>query len=175
MSDIIMGIDLGTTNSAVAIVEDGQPRIIANGDQKIMPSVVSYSKQTDWLVGQPALNQYALNPDNTIRSIKREMGSEERIELGGRELSPQEISAFILRELKTIAEKDLGQPVNKAVITVPAYFTNAQRQATKEAGEIANSIIRKVDSTGALTVSFIKDTVTYTYNFDKVKEGLVLE
>ena len=144
MSDIIVGIDLGTTNSAVAIVQDGQPRILTDGDQRIMPSVISWSKQTGWLTGRPALNQYALNPDNTIRSIKRKMGSPERITLGGREFSPQEISAFILRELKAIAEKNLGQPVNKAVITVPAYFTNAQRQATKEAGEIAGLEVMRI-------------------------------
>lgn len=144
MSEPIIGIDLGTTNSAVAIVENGQPRIIADGEQRIMPSVVGYSSQTGWLVGQPALNQYALNPDNTVRSIKRQMGSTEKIQLAGREFTPQEISAFILRELKTIAEKELDQPVNKAVITVPAYFTNAQRQATKEAGEIAGLEVARI-------------------------------
>ena len=93
MNDIIVGIDLGTTNSAVAIVQDGQPRILAKGDQKVIPSVVSYSKQSGWLIGQPALNQYTLNPENTVRSVKRKMGSDEQIKLGGREFSPQEISA----------------------------------------------------------------------------------
>ncbi len=155
MSDIIVGIDLGTTNSAVAIVENGQPRLIPNGDQRILPSVVSYSKETGWLVGRPALNQYALNPDNTIRSIKRKMGSEERVKIGGREFSPQEISAFILRELKTIAENDLGQPVTKAVITVPAYFTNAQRRATKEAGEIAGlEVVRIINEPTAAALAY---------------------
>ncbi len=155
MTDIIVGIDLGTTNSAVAIVEDGQPRILARGDQKIMPSVVGYSKQSGWLVGQPALNQYTLDPDNTIRSIKRKMGSDERIKLGDKELKPQEISAFILRELKTIAEEDLGQPVNKAVLTVPAYFTNAQRQATKEAGEIAGlEVVRIINEPTAAALAY---------------------
>jgi len=144
MSDIIIGIDLGTTNSAVAVVQDGQPRILARGDQRITPSVVGYTKQGGWLVGRPALNQYALDPDNTVRSIKRKMGSDERVTLGGREFSPPEISAFILRELKTIAEENLGQPVSKAVITVPAYFTNAQRQATQEAGQIAGLEVARI-------------------------------
>lgn len=155
MQEPIVGIDLGTTNSAVAIVKNGQPQIIANGDQRIMPSVVSYSQQTGWLVGRPALNQYALNPDNTVRSIKRKMGSPEKVQLGGRDLSPQEISAFILRELKTIAEKELGQPVNKAVITVPAYFTNAQRQATQEAGEIAGlEVVRIINEPTAAALAY---------------------
>ncbi len=155
MSDIIIGIDLGTTNSAAAIVQDGQPRILANGDQKIIPSVVGHSKQAGWLVGQPALNQYAFDPDNTVRSIKREMGSEDRVTLDDQEFSPQQISSFILRELKAIAEKDLGQPVTKAVITVPAYFTNAQRQATKEAGEIAGlEVVRIINEPTAAALAY---------------------
>ncbi|MBN1993290.1 MAG: Hsp70 family protein [Anaerolineae bacterium] len=155
MNEPIVGIDLGTTNSAVAIVKNGQPKIIASGEQRIMPSVVSYSQQTGWLVGQPALNQYALNPDNTVRSIKRKIGSAEKVQLGGRDFSPQEISAFILRELKTIAEKELGQAVNKAVITVPAYFTNAQRQATQEAGEIAGlEVVRIINEPTAAALAY---------------------
>jgi molecular chaperone DnaK len=155
MSDIIVGIDLGTTNSAVAIVQNGQPRILPKGDQRIIPSVVGHSKQAGWLVGRPALNQYVLDPDNTVRSIKRKMGSDERIVLGGREFTPQQISAFILRELKTIAEENLGQPVNKAVITVPAYFTNQQRQATKEAGEIAGlEVVRIINEPTAAALAY---------------------
>jgi molecular chaperone DnaK len=155
MSDIIVGIDLGTTNSAVAIVQDSRPRILAKGDQKIIPSVVGYSRQAGWLVGRPALNQYALDPDNTVRSIKRKMGSQEQVRLGGREFTPQEISAFILRELKTIAEENLGQPVQKAVITVPAYFTDAQRQATKEAGEIAGlEVVRIINEPTAAALAY---------------------
>ncbi|GAB4416236.1 MAG: molecular chaperone DnaK [Anaerolineae bacterium] len=155
MSEIIVGIDLGTTNSAVAVVQDGQPRILPKGDQRIIPSVVGWSKESGWLVGRPALNQYALNPDQTIRSIKRKMGSNERVAIGNREFTPQEISAFILRELKTIAEKNLGQPVNKAVITVPAYFTNAQRQATKEAGEIAGlEVVRIINEPTAAALAY---------------------
>ncbi len=155
MSDIIVGIDLGTTNSAVAIVQDGVPRILSKGDQKIIPSVVGYSKQGGWLVGRAALNQYTLDPDNTVRSIKRDMGSDRRVTLGGREFTPQEISAFILRELKAIAEENLGQTVTKAVITVPAYFTNAQRQATKEAGEIAGlEVVRIINEPTAAALAY---------------------
>ena len=155
MSDIIVGIDLGTTNSAVAFVQDGQPRILSKGNQRIIPSVVASSKQAGWLVGRPAFNQYVLDPDNTVRSIKRQMGSPERVKLGGREFSPQEISAFILRELKTIAEEDLGRPVNSAVITVPAYFTNAQRTATEEAGQIAGlEVVRIINEPTAAALAY---------------------
>lgn len=159
MNDIIVGIDLGTTNSAVAIVQDGQPRLLPKGEQKIIPSVVGYSEQSGWLVGQPALNQYTLNPENTIRSIKRKMGGNERVKLGGKEFSPQEISAFILRELKGIAEENLGQPVSKAVITVPAYFTNAQREATKEAGQIAGlEVVRIINEPTAAALAYGLDS-----------------
>jgi molecular chaperone DnaK len=155
MSEVIVGIDLGTTNSAVAVVQEGQPRILPKGDQKIIPSVVGYSKQSGWLVGRPALNQYVLDPENTIRSIKRKMGSSEKLSLGGRLFTPQQISAFILRELKQIAEENLGHPVNKAVITVPAYFTNAQRQATKEAGEIAGlEVVRIINEPTAAALAY---------------------
>ncbi len=155
MNDIIVGIDLGTTNSAVAVVEDGIPRVLSKNGQKIIPSVVSYSKQSGWLVGQPALNQYTLNPENTVRSIKRRIGSDEKINLGGRSFSTQEISAFILREMKAIAEESLGRPVNKAVITVPAYFTNAQRQATKESGEIAGlEVVRIINEPTAAALAY---------------------
>ncbi|MDX1522696.1 MAG: Hsp70 family protein, partial [Anaerolineae bacterium] len=166
MSDIIVGIDLGTTNSAVAIVEDGQPRLLGRGTEKIIPSVVGYAKQGGWLVGRAALNQYTLDPDNTVRSIKRKMGTDEKIELGGRTLTPQQISAFILRELKTIAEENLGQPVSKAVITVPAYFTNAQRQATKEAGEIAGlEVVRIINEPTAAALA---------YGLDQAEDQLAL-
>lgn len=155
MSEVIVGIDLGTTNSAVAVVQEGQPRILPKGDQKIIPSVVGYSKQSGWLVGRPALNQYVLDPENTIRSIKRKMGTSEKFSLGGRLFTPQQISAFILRELKQIAEENLGHPVNKAVITVPAYFTNAQRQATKEAGEIAGlEVVRIINEPTAAALAY---------------------
>ncbi len=155
MSDIIVGIDLGTTNSAVAVVQDGQPRLLGRGDEKIIPSVVGYSKTGGWLVGRPALNQYTLDPENTIRSIKRKMGTDETVQLGSRQFTPQQISAFILRELKTIAEESLGQPVSKAVITVPAYFTNAQRQVTQEAGKIAGlEVVRIINEPTAAALAY---------------------
>lgn len=155
MKDIIIGIDLGTTNSAVAIVQNGEPRMLTRGEQRIMPSVVAYSKQAGWLVGQAALNQYTLDPVNTVRSIKRNMGSPDMLSLGGHELNPQQISAFILRELKAIAEEALEQPISKAVITVPAYFTNAQRQATKEAGEIAGlEVVRIINEPTAAALAY---------------------
>jgi molecular chaperone DnaK len=140
----IVGIDLGTTFSAVSIVQDGQPHILTNGGERIIPSVVGYSSQGKWLVGTPARNQYIFAPENTVRSIKRQMGSTERVTLGGHEFTPQQISAFILRELKRIAEENLGQAVNKAVITVPAYFSDAQRQATKDAGVIAGLEVARI-------------------------------
>jgi molecular chaperone DnaK len=141
----IIGIDLGTTNSAVAITRDGVPQILPRGDERIIPSVVGYDGGNGrWLVGTPARNQYVLDPENTVRSIKRKMGTDTRIELGGRQLSPPEISAFILRELKTIAERHLGSEVSEAVITVPAYFNDAQRQATIDAGQIADLRVRRI-------------------------------
>jgi len=153
--DIIVGIDLGTTNSAVAIVQDGIPQLLHRDEQKIIPSVVAYSKQAGWLVGRPALNQYILDPDNTIRSIKRKIGSDEIVTLGGHTFTPQQVSAFILRELKNIAEEALGQSVIKAVITVPAYFTNVQRQATKEAGEIAGlEVVRIINEPTAAALAY---------------------
>jgi molecular chaperone DnaK len=141
----IIGIDLGTTNSAVAITRDGVPQILPRGDERIIPSVVGYDGGNGrWLVGTPARNQYVLDPENTVRSIKRKMGTDTRIELGGRQLSPPEISAFILRELKTIAERHLGSEVSEVVITVPAYFNDAQRQATIDAGQIADLRVRRI-------------------------------
>lgn len=141
----IIGIDLGTTNSAVAITRDGAPQILPRGDERIIPSVVGYDASNGrWLVGTPARNQYVLAPENTVRSIKRKMGTDARLELGGRPLSPPEISAFILRELKNIAERHLGGEVSEAVITVPAYFNDAQRQATMDAGQIAGLRVRRI-------------------------------
>ena len=141
----IVGIDLGTTNSGVAIVQNGAPMMIPHGSERIIPSVVSFSDVTQsWLVGTPARNQYVLDPDNTVRSIKRKMGSEERVRMGGQEFTPQQVSAFILRELKGIAERNLGEPITEAVITVPAYFTDAARQATRDAGRIAGFEVRRI-------------------------------
>ncbi len=140
----IVGIDLGTTNSGVAAVRDGLPVMLPNGNERIIPSVVGYSSNQKWLVGTPARNQYVLDPENTVRSIKRKMGDDLRTTLGGRSLSPQEISAFILRELKEIASRSLGEDVSDAVITVPAYFSDAARQATRDAGQIAGFNVRRI-------------------------------
>ncbi len=132
-----IGIDLGTTFSLVASIEEGRPRVLADQGERLLPSVVGFSSQGELLVGAPARNQYVLEPEATVKSIKRKMGTEERVTLQGREFRPQEISAYILRELKQRAERALGEPVERAVITVPAYFTDAARQATRDAGEIA--------------------------------------
>ncbi|MGC9398377.1 MAG: Hsp70 family protein [Anaerolineae bacterium] len=140
----IVGIDLGTTNSGVAIVENGAPRMLPHGNERIIPSVVGYSPSGEWLVGTPARNQYIYNPENTVRSIKRSMGTARRVNLGGRKFSPPEISAFILRELKQIAEHNLEEEITDAVITVPAYFPDAARQATRDAGRIAGFNVRRI-------------------------------
>jgi molecular chaperone DnaK len=138
MNEIIVGIDLGTTNSEIAIYRDGRPVVLADdAGRLILPSVVGLADDGSLLVGEEARNQYLLHPDRTIRSIKRRMGRDEKVRLGERDYAPQEISAMILRRLKEIAEARLGHPIAKAVITVPAYFSDAQRQATREAGEIA--------------------------------------
>ena len=141
---MIVGIDLGTTNSGVAVVRNGAPQMLPNGEERIIPSVVGYSPADQWLVGTPARNQFIFNPENTVRSIKREMGTDTRVQLAGRQFSPQEISAFILRELKTIAERNLGNEITDAVITVPAYFSDAARQATRDAGQIAGFNVRRI-------------------------------
>jgi len=140
----IVGIDLGTTNSGVSVVRDGAPQMLPNGDERIIPSVVSYTDDGKWLVGTPARNQYILNPETTVRSIKRHMGTDYQVRLAGRNLRPQEISAFVLRELKAIAECNLGHEVTEAVITVPAYFPDAARQATRDAGRIAGFNVRRI-------------------------------
>jgi molecular chaperone DnaK len=140
----IVGIDLGTTNSGVATVRDGAPQMLPNGEEHIIPSVVGYSSAGQWLVGTPARNQYVFDPDNTVRSIKREMGTDKQVQLGGRQFAPPEISAFVLRELKTIAERNLGEEITDAVITVPAYFSDAARQATHDAGQIAGFNVRRI-------------------------------
>jgi molecular chaperone DnaK len=140
----IVGIDLGTTYSLVATVEHGVPRIISDEGERLIPSVVGVSPKGEFLVGSPARNQYVLEPENTVKSIKRKMGTPEKVALVGREYTPQEISAFILKKLKSTAERDQGQPVERAVITVPAYFSDAARQATKDAGEIAGFDVARI-------------------------------
>jgi molecular chaperone DnaK len=141
---LIIGIDLGTTFSAVALVRDGVPTILPCGDERIIPSVVGLAPDGGLLVGTPARNQYALYPERTVRSIKRQMGRAASVPLGDRSATPQQISALILRELRRAAEAQLGLPVDRAVITVPAYFSDAARQATREAGELAGFAVERI-------------------------------
>jgi molecular chaperone DnaK len=136
-NDVIVGIDLGTTNSEVAAFVDGQVRILDSGGEQILPSVVGISPSGELLVGASARNQLVLYPERTVRSIKRKMGQNETVSLADRQFTPPEISALILRELASWASRKLGCPISKAVITVPAYFSDAQRQATREAAQLA--------------------------------------
>ena len=130
----IIGIDLGTTNSCVGVMEGGQPVVVANAEgARTTPSVVAFTKSGERLVGEPAKRQAVTNADKTISSIKRHMGTDYRVTIDDKKYSPQEISAMILQKLKTDAENYLGEKVTEAVITVPAYFNDAQRQATKDA------------------------------------------
>src|SRR3989337_2375502 len=137
----IIGIDLGTTNSEAGIMEGGAPRIIPSAEGsayggKMFPSVVAFTKD-GILVGEPAKRQAVLNPEKTIMQIKRKMGTDHRVRIDGKEYTPQEVSAMILRKIKTDAEAFLGQPITQVVITVPAYFNDNQRQATRDSGRIA--------------------------------------
>ncbi len=141
----VIGIDLGTTNSAVAVMEGGEPTIIANLEgNRTTPSVVAFTKDGERLVGETAKRQAITNPDKTISSIKRHMGSDYKVDIDGKAYSPEEISAMILQKLKSDVEAYLGEKVTKAVITVPAYFTDAQRQATKDAGQIAGLEVERI-------------------------------
>ncbi len=141
----IIGIDLGTTNSCVAVMEGGQPTVIANTEgARTTPSVVAFTKTGERLVGEPAKRQAVTNANRTISSIKREMGSDYKVDIDGKKYSPQEISAMILQKLKADAEGYLGEKVTEAVITVPAYFNDAQRQATKDAGKIAGLDVKRI-------------------------------
>ncbi len=141
----VIGIDLGTTNSCVAVMEGGEAVVIPNAEgNRTTPSVVAFSKSGERMVGQTAKRQAITNPDRTIASIKREMGSDHRVNIDGKSYTPQEISAMILQKLKSDAEAYLGQPVTEAVITVPAYFPDAQRQATKDAGKIAGLDVKRI-------------------------------
>ena len=141
----IIGIDLGTTNSCVAVYEGGEPVVIPNAEgARTTPSVVAFSKTGERMVGQVAKRQAITNPDRTIISIKRDMGTDRKIDIDGKQYTPQEISAMILQKLKGDAEAYLGTPVTEAVITVPAYFTDAQRQATKDAGKIAGLDVKRI-------------------------------
>ncbi len=140
----IVGIDLGTTNSAVSVILNGKPVLLTRGGERIFPSVVGLTPDGQLTVGTAARNQYVLYPERTVRSIKRRMGAEEKVPLGDQEYSPSEISAMILREMKRVAEAALGEEVTRAVITVPAYFSDAARQATREAGEIAGFQVERI-------------------------------
>ena len=141
----IIGIDLGTTNSCVAVMEGGKPTVIANAEgARTTPSVVAFTKNNERLVGEPAKRQAVTNADNTISSIKRDMGTDHGRTINGKKYSPQQISAFILQKLKADAESYLGEKVTEAVITVPAYFNDAQRQATKDAGKIAGLEVKRI-------------------------------
>ena len=145
MTDEILGIDLGTTNSEIAIYLDGRPEVLRDDQGRIiLPSVVGLTETGELLVGEEARNQFLLYPERTVRSIKRRMGSDAKVQLGEREYTPQEISAIILSRLKEIAQARLGRPIRKAVITVPAYFSDTQRQATREAGEIAGLEVARI-------------------------------
>ena len=141
----IIGIDLGTTNSCVAVMEGGKPTVIANAEgARTTPSVVAFTKTGERLVGEPAKRQAVTNAERTISSIKRHMGSDYKVDIDGKKYSPQEISAMILQKLKADAENYIGEKVNEAVITVPAYFNDAQRQATKDAGKIAGLDVKRI-------------------------------
>ena len=141
----IIGIDLGTTNSCVAVMEGGEAVVIPNAEgARTTPSVVAFAKTGERMVGQVAKRQAITNPDRTISSIKREMGSDYKVNIDNKAYTPQEISAMVLQKLKSDAEAYLGQTVTDAVITVPAYFTDAQRQATKDAGRIAGLDVKRI-------------------------------
>ena len=158
----IIGIDLGTTNSCVSVMEGGEATVIPNAEgHRTTPSVVAFSKTGERMVGQVAKRQAVTNPDRTISSIKREMGSDYKVTIDGKKYTPQEISAMILQKLKADAEAYLGEPVTEAVITVPAYFTDAQRQATKDAGKIAGLDVKRIinePTAAALAYGLDKET-----------------
>jgi molecular chaperone DnaK (HSP70) len=155
VSEVIIGIDLGTTNSEVAVVEQGRVRVIPVDGSEIMPSVVGLSDEGGLLVGVEARNQYTLHPERTIRSIKRRMGEPTKVPMGDQAYSPQEISAMILSRLKAAAEANLGARVHKAVITVPAFFSDAQRQATRDAGELAGlEVVRIINEPTAAALAY---------------------
>jgi len=152
----IIGIDLGTTNSCVAVMEGGKPTVIANAEgDRTTPSVVAYTKDGERLVGKVAKRQAVVNHENTVQSIKREMGTNYKVKLNGKDYSPQEVSAMVLSKLKADAESYLGSPVTQAVITVPAYFNDSQRQATKDAGKIAGlEVLRIINEPTAASLAY---------------------
>lgn len=155
MSELIVGIDLGTTNSEIAAFTNGQVRVLGPGDTRMLPSCVGFSAAGELLVGETARNQQALYPERTVRSIKRKMGSGETVSLGDKNLTPQEISALILQELVGWAHRSLGERPERAVITVPAYFSDAQRSATREAGALAGlEVVRILNEPTAASLAY---------------------
>ncbi|MBL7198349.1 MAG: Hsp70 family protein, partial [Candidatus Omnitrophica bacterium] len=157
----VIGIDLGTSNSAAAIMEAGRPAIIPSAEGagvssgKAFPSVVAFTKDGQRLVGEPARRQAAINPEGTIMAAKRKMGSDHKFKVFGKEFSPQQISAFILQKIKQDAESYLGDKVEEAVVTCPAYFNDNQRQATKDAGEIAGlNVLRIINEPTAACLAY---------------------
>ncbi len=156
MTDVIAGIDLGTTNSEIAVYRDGRPEVLADdGGRLILPSVVGLADDGAFLIGDSARNQYLVHPERTVRSIKRKMGTDETVALGDQTLRPQEVSAIVLRRLKEIAEARIGQAIGRAVITVPAYFSDTQRLATREAGEIAGlEVVRIINEPTAAALAY---------------------
>ena len=152
----VIGIDLGTTNSCVAVMEGGEPVVIPNSEGgRTTPSVVSFQANGERLVGQVAKRQSITNPDKTIISIKRHMGTDYKVDIDGKKYSPQEISSMILQKIKADAEAYLGETVTQAVITVPAYFNDSQRQATKDAGKIAGlEVLRIINEPTAASLAY---------------------
>ena len=152
----IIGIDLGTTNSCVAVMEGGQPTVIANAEgSRTTPSVVAFTKDGERLIGQVAKRQAVTNPERTVISIKREMGTSYKVNIDGKQYTPQDISAMILTKMKETAESYLGEKVSQAVITVPAYFNDSQRQATKDAGRIAGlEVLRIINEPTAASLAY---------------------
>src|SRR3990172_6761517 len=142
--EAILGIDLGTTNSAVAVLQDGEVTVLREEGEALLPSVVGLDGDGRLLVGAAARNQWGLAPERTVRAIKRRMGEETTVRVGDQQCAPQEISAFILRSLRDRAERHFGHPVRKAVITVPAFFSENQREATREAGELAGLEVGRI-------------------------------
>ena len=166
-SDPVIGIDLGTTNSEVAILQDGIPEVVLEDGDARLPSCVGVDESGTVIVGRQARNQWAIAPERTVLSIKRLMGSDERVSMGSEQYSPQEISAFILKALKARAERALGHEVEKAVITVPAYFTDAQRQATREAGEIAGlEVVRIINEPTAAALGYENEGLSTILVYD---------
>src|ERR1700755_292641 len=162
-----VGIDLGTTNSVVAVLEGGEPTVIANAEgSRTTPSVVAFAKNSEVLVGEVAKRQAVTNVDRTIRSVKRHMGTDWSVTIDGKKFNPQQISAFILQKLKRDAESYLGEKITDAVITVPAYFSDSQRQATKEAGQIAGlNVLRIINEPTSAALA---------YHLEKENEATIL-